>query len=79
MTKAALQSIPPVLGKMKLQCHSIEKGGMKQSGRNELISKTILKLTGEHRTRKQISSHIQVINKFIAKDGEDSEEAKICE
>lgn len=41
---------------------------MKLCGRNELITWKILHLTGEERQRKQISSHIQVVKKFLKAD-----------
>ena len=44
------------------------QGGTRLAGRNELISRKILQLTGQMRFRKQISSHNQVLRKFRVKN-----------
>jgi len=61
--RAALVKYQP-MGRGKQQ----HKG--KQRGRNELIADAIQELTGEARTRKQVSSHIQVLKPFVENDSE---------
>ncbi|KAF1347736.1 TEA/ATTS domain family-domain-containing protein [Delphinella strobiligena] len=56
----ALVRWPPV-GRKK---HT-PRAGVKQMGRNELIADYIYMATGEVRTRKQVSSHIQVLKPFV--------------
>ncbi|MCJ1322021.1 hypothetical protein MMC15_007366 [Xylographa vitiligo] len=61
--QAALLDIPRI-GKRKTPLMS-ENGVQKSSGRNELIAHKIELLTGVKRDRKQISSHIQVLQGMI--------------
>ncbi|KAL8713391.1 MAG: hypothetical protein Q9220_002590 [cf. Caloplaca sp. 1 TL-2023] len=56
----ALRKVPP-MGRKKLMVDG------KLQGRNELISIKILRWTGKNRTRKQVSSHIQVLKPFMIK------------
>jgi len=56
----------PPMGKRKRPAGSAST--KKLRGRNELISEEIHRLTGETRTRKQISSHIQTLRPKVKED-----------
>lgn len=58
-TVAVREYRPP--GRRKLEMRPQEK----RQGSNEWISDYIRMMTGEERTRKQVSSHIQVLKKFL--------------
>ena len=79
LSMVALRRVPPVLGKMKVEVR-LKDGSTKQCGRNEIIALVVEKLTSEPRFRKQISSHIQVINGFLNKDRKENgqEHESLC-
>ena len=59
----AIRTVRPI-GKKKMMMMQSD-GHQKQCGTNELIAAEMFRLTGEMRTRKQISSHIQVLNNLM--------------
>jgi len=63
-TAAVREYRPP--GRTKLEMRPQEK----RQGSNEWISDYIKMMTGERRTRKQVSSHIQVLKKFLIDNAE---------
>lgn len=63
-TSHAALHLLPRLGRKKLLI------GGKARGRNELISNYIYRTTGQERSRKQVSSHIQVLKNMYRNDAE---------
>jgi hypothetical protein len=60
MSLSALAAYPP-MGR----CKKTSENDTKQRGRNELIADFISVETGQLRTRKQVSSHIQVLKPYL--------------
>jgi hypothetical protein len=65
----ALIYFPPV-GRKKFPTTADNElqGRNELRGRNELIAEKLLRWTGEFRTRKQVSSHIQVLKAMVKDD-----------
>lgn len=69
----ALIAVPP-MGRQKRSMGDPPK----LCGRNELLSQKIELWTGEYRSRKQISSHIQVLKGFMSDNDECTCQAMLC-